>query len=87
MWRNARKFGEKAGEELAPVGRRLGRIQVLAVSIPLVAVVMLVFGDGAHGWTFKLLVTALIFLGILGLFVTSAVTRGLSAVIVALRGV
>ena len=84
MWRNARGFGHNASRELFSVGRRLGWIQVLAVSIPLVAVVMLVFGGGADDLTFKLLVTALIFLGILGLFVTSAVTRGLSEVIVAL---
>jgi hypothetical protein len=86
MWRNARGIGDSALRELSPVSRRLGWIQVLAVSIPLVAVVMLVFGGGADDLTFKLLVTALIFLGILGLFVTSAVTRGLSQVIIALTG-
>jgi serine/threonine protein kinase len=86
MWRNVRGFGESALRELSPVSRRLGWIQVLAVSIPLVAVVMLVFGGGTDDLTFKLLVTALIFLGILGLFVTSAVTRGLSQVIIALTG-
>jgi hypothetical protein len=86
MWRNARGFAENALRELSPVSRRLGWIQVLAVSIPLVAVVMLVFGGGTDDLTFKLLVTALIFLGILGLFVTGAVTRGLSQLIAALTG-
>jgi hypothetical protein len=73
-----------AREELAPVSRHLNRIEWLAGSIPLVAAIfMLILGSEAN-MTFRFLVTALIALGILGIHVTSVITRHLSDVIVAL---
>jgi hypothetical protein len=59
-------------------------IEWLAGSIPLVAAVfVLLLGSGSN-FTFRLLVAALIVLGMLGFHVTSAITRHLSRVIVAL---
>jgi hypothetical protein len=40
MWGNARGFTETARRELAPMAARLGRIQLLAGSIPLIAAVL-----------------------------------------------
>jgi len=87
LWRDVRHFTSVARDELAPVGRQLNRIELLAGSIPLVAAIcMLILGNAANV-TFRVLVTALIVLGMLGFYVTSAITRHLSQVIVALTNV
>ena len=84
LWRDAKDFTAVARQELAPLSRHLTRIEWLAGSIPLVAAIfMLILGSEANT-TFRLLVTALIALGILGIHVTSVVTRHLSRVIVVL---
>jgi eukaryotic-like serine/threonine-protein kinase len=84
MWRNARGFTDTARQELAPVTKHLIWTQLLAVSIPLVAVLLLVVGGDADNSTFRALVAGLIFLSIIGFVIAIAVTRGLSQVIVAL---
>jgi len=84
LWRDAQNYTAVARDELEPVNRQLNRIELLAVSIPLVAAIfMLILGNAAN-FTFRVLVTALIVLGIMGLHVTSAITRHLSQVIVGL---
>jgi eukaryotic-like serine/threonine-protein kinase len=84
LWRDARHFTTVAREELAPVHRHLNWIEILAGSIPLLAATfVLILGSGSN-MTFRLLVAALIFLGLIGSRVTSAITRHLSRVIVAL---
>jgi serine/threonine protein kinase len=84
MWRNVRSFGDTVRRELEPMTARLGYIQFLASSIPLLAAIfMLVLGDTSNA-SFRLLVTGLIFLGMAGLWVASAVIRELSEVVVAL---
>ena len=86
LWRDARHFTAVARDELAPVQLHLTLIQWLAYAIPLVAAifVLLLGSESNFTFPFRLLVAALIALGILGLFVTGAVTRHLSRVIVAL---
>ena len=61
-------------------------IQWLAYAIPLVAALSLLLlgSESESNFTFRLLVAALIVLGMFGFIVTSAVTRRLSRVIVAL---
>jgi hypothetical protein len=86
LWRDTRRFTVVARDELAPVQSHLFLIQCLAYAIPLVAVIFLVLLANASSFTltFRLLVVALIALGILGFVVTGAITRHLSRVIVAL---
>jgi hypothetical protein len=95
MWANARGFGVTAQRELAPMAARLGRIQILAGSIPLVAAVMMLtvmmFTLGRDTDFEKLrylvyLATALIVFGMFGSHFASAVLRGLSQVVAALTG-
>jgi multisubunit Na+/H+ antiporter MnhF subunit len=59
-------------------------IQWLAYAIPLVAAIFVLLLGSASNFTFRLLVAALIVLGMLGFIVTGAITRHLSRVIVAL---
>jgi eukaryotic-like serine/threonine-protein kinase len=84
MWRNARDFSQTANRELVPVTKHLFWIQTLAVAIPLLAAIMLLVlgGDAMRGT--RLLIAALIFLGIAGLYVAITVSRVLSKVVVAL---
>jgi eukaryotic-like serine/threonine-protein kinase len=85
MWSNVRGFDETTRHELAPMASRLGWTQLLAVSIPLFgACLVLLLSDGATDRTFNLLVVSLIVLSGAGFHLTSAVTRGLSQVVVAL---
>jgi eukaryotic-like serine/threonine-protein kinase len=84
LWRDAQHFTAVAREELAPVNRHLSWISRLAVAIPLVAATLVVMLGSSPNLTFRLLVAALIFLGLFGLRVTSAITRHLSGVVVAL---
>jgi hypothetical protein len=95
MWANARGFSVTAQRELAPMAARLGRIQILAGSIPLVAAVMMLtvmmFTLGRDTDYEKLrylvyLATGLIVFGMFGSHFASAVLRSLSQVVVALTG-
>jgi serine/threonine protein kinase len=85
MWRNVRAFGATVRRELEPVPARLSSIQFLAVSIPLVAAIVLLglAGDPSQV-VFRGLVIGLIFLGIVGFMVASAAVRELSEVVVAM---
>jgi hypothetical protein len=86
LWRDARHFTAVARDELAPVQWHLTLIQWLAYAIPLVAALSLLLlgSESESNFTFRLLVAALIVLGMFGFIVTSAVTRRLSRVLVAL---
>jgi hypothetical protein len=84
MWRNTRNFSATAREELAPSTWQLAAVQTLAVLIPLVAAVLLLFFGGEANATFRGLVAGLNLLGIFGFIVASAITRGLTQVVVAL---
>jgi hypothetical protein len=85
MWRNVRAFGATVRRELEPIPARLRSIQFLAVLIPLVAAIVLLglTGDASHA-VFRGLVIGLIFLGMVGFMVASAVVRELSDVVVAM---
>jgi hypothetical protein len=71
LWRNVRSFRKIAIRELAPVGPRLRVFQVLAGAIPLIGAVLIVstgpgqFTPAQYG-LFRLLVTALIGMGMVG---------------------
>jgi hypothetical protein len=85
MWHNTRSFGDTVRRELAPMTARLGYIQLLAVSIPLVAAILTVgLGSDAYHESFRWLVMGLIVLGLVGLQVASAVVRQLSQVVAVL---
>src|SRR4051812_21372522 len=84
LWRDARHFTAVAREELRPVNLHLSLIEWLAGSIPLVAAIMILSLGSASDAIFRLLVTALIVLGMFGFHATSAITRHLSSVMVAL---
>jgi eukaryotic-like serine/threonine-protein kinase len=86
LWLDARHFSAIARDELAPVQLHLTLIQWLAFLIPSVAALSLLLlgSESESNLTFRLLVAALIVLGMFGFIVTSAVTRRLSRVIVAL---
>ncbi len=84
LWRDAQRFTETARSELAPVSRQLGRIELLAVLIPLVAAMMMLIFGRVDNKTFRPLLLSLIMLGMLGFHITSAITRNLSRVLVAL---
>jgi hypothetical protein len=85
MWRDVRGFLAATERELAPMAARLGRIQLLAGSIPLAAAVMMLILGGQNGEpTFHLLITALIVLGMFGYHFAAAVIRSLSQVVIAL---
>lgn len=85
MWRDVRSFSETARNELAPMSTRFRYTQFLAVSIPLLAAVLLLgLGGESPGPKFRWLVVGLILLGIVGSQVTNKVVRELSQVVVAL---
>jgi hypothetical protein len=87
LWIDVRGFGEKARRELASVATQLGWIQLLAYSIPLVGAVFTVLAGDTTRLAFRLLVVAMIVLGIVGSYVTNYVTRRLYVVVTALTGV
>jgi serine/threonine protein kinase len=85
MWRNVRAFGGTVRRELEPMAARLGSIQFLAGSIPLVAaIVLLGLGGESPNPIFRWLVMGMIALGLVGFQVTNAVVRKLSEVVVAM---
>jgi eukaryotic-like serine/threonine-protein kinase len=85
LWQNANKFAEQARQELAPVYKQLNRIELFAVSIPLIsALLFLMLTDETNNWAFKNIVATLIILGIMGFHFTSAVVNHLTRVLVAL---
>jgi eukaryotic-like serine/threonine-protein kinase len=81
LWRDVRNFNQVARAELAPVHGQLNRIEILAGSIPLIAAILTLFL--LSNATMKILVAALIVLGMIGARITSAITRHMSQVIVA----
>jgi serine/threonine protein kinase len=91
LWTEARDLRGTARAELAGLERRLAWFQALAVLIPLAAAVLMVgigpeeFSEG-HYRTFRVLVTALIALGMAGLGVTMQVSRRLHETLTALTG-
>jgi serine/threonine protein kinase len=91
LWSDAHDLRTVARTELRGQGRRLGWAQLLAVLIPLLAAVLMV-GVGPEEFsqagyrTFRLLVTALIALGMAGLGVAMAVSRLLNDTLAALTG-
>jgi serine/threonine protein kinase len=84
LWRDAQNFTDTARMELAPVSLQLNRIELLAVSIPLIAAVVFLMLGNASTISFRMMVAALIVLGIMGFHVTSTVTNHLSRVLVAI---
>jgi hypothetical protein len=85
MWRNVRAFGATVRRELEPMAARLGHIQILAGSIPLVAaIVLLGLGGESPNALFRWLVMAMIVLGLVGFQIANAVVRKLSEVVVAM---
>jgi hypothetical protein len=90
LWTDARDLRQTARAELAGLDSRLAWFQALAVLIPLAAAVLMVgigpeeFSSGYR--TFRVLVTALIALGMAGLGVTMQVSRRLQETLTALTG-
>ncbi len=84
MWRDARNFTETAREELRPANKQLHRIEFLAVLIPLMAAIVILMLGGKATMPFRMMVAALIVLGILGFHITSTIANHLSRVLVAL---
>jgi serine/threonine protein kinase len=83
LWRDVHNYTATVREELTPVHNQLNRIEWLAGSIPLVAAIsMNLLGNAGNIVAFRWLVTSLILLGIVGIHVTSAITRYLSGLIV-----
>jgi len=90
LWTDARDVRATARAELAGIDRRLAWFQILAVLIPLSAAVLMV-GVGPEEFTegygtFRLLVTAMIALGMTGLGVAMVVSRRLHETLAALTG-
>jgi serine/threonine protein kinase len=86
MWTDVRRFSDTARRELVPVDWQLAITQWLAVSIPLLAAVLVVILGRDADMTFRLLVAGLIVLGVIGFQFASHVTRGLSQVVTVLTG-
>jgi serine/threonine protein kinase len=84
LWQDARRYTEVARRELRHVPAQLGRIELFAGSIPLVACLLFLAGSPSDRPGFKFLVASLIVLGMVGFNLTSALTRNLSQVVVAL---
>jgi eukaryotic-like serine/threonine-protein kinase len=84
LWRDAQNFTETARHELSHVNKQLNRIELSAVSIPLVAAIVFLTLGKETNMTFRMIVAALIVLGILGFHITSAVKNHLTRVLVAL---
>jgi eukaryotic-like serine/threonine-protein kinase len=91
LWVDARGVSERAVAELRPLGRRLGFFQMSAGLIPLAGAVLLIeVGpgelDGAGTRSFRVLLTALIVLGMFGFGVALAVSRRLNDTLAVLTG-
>jgi eukaryotic-like serine/threonine-protein kinase len=91
LWVEVRDRRQVAARELAPVEGRIARLQFLAVLIPLAgAALLLGSGEETGGFgislTFRVLVTALMGLGTLGLGVALVVSARLRRTIAALVG-
>jgi serine/threonine protein kinase len=84
LWRDAQNFTEAARRELAPVGAQLYVIQALALLIPLLAAIVTIILTNTSSPIFQAMAVALILLGCIGFFVTSAITNHLSRVLVAI---
>jgi len=86
LWRDVHGYTAVAREELAPVHSQLNRIEWLAGATPLIVAISMnmlgAAGDAGNAWSFRLLVVAMIVLGMFGFIATSAIIRHLSQVIV-----
>lgn len=87
LWVDAHALKSTAAVELAPLQRRLRWFSLLAALIPL-AVAFLMVGMATEQFTqgYRLLVTALIGLGIVGVFAALSITQQLQQVVTALTG-
>ena len=88
LWLDARDMRAVAQEELRPAGRRLFLWQFLAVIIPIIGAILMIQGT-RDDRTFRLLVTGLLCLGMVGLgvtLVTAGILRETIAVLVSGRG-
>jgi hypothetical protein len=91
LWFDAQGLRQTAHTELRGLGRRLGLLQFLAVLIPLAGAVLMVdvgpeaFTPSSYR-TFRLLVTALIALGMFGLGVAMLVSGRLTQTLAAFTG-
>lgn len=91
LWTDVRTVHAVARQELQGTRERLSRFQFLAVLIPLLSAALMV-GIGAEEFdsseyrTFRLLVTALITLGMTGLGMAMVVSRRLNETLAALTG-
>jgi hypothetical protein len=91
LWVDARNLCGRAAVELAPLGRRLGLFQLLAGLIPLAGAVLLIRVapedlTPVDYRALRVLLLALIALGMVGFGVTSAVSRELRQVLAAWTG-
>jgi hypothetical protein len=87
LWPDGQGFRLRAAEELRNVGRRLRFFQFLAGLIPLAgAILLLSVGPEQLTTTFRLLITGLITLGMLGFGVALLASSRLSQVLTAFAG-
>jgi serine/threonine protein kinase len=91
LWGDTRDVRARAAVELAPLDRRLGLFQVAAGMIPLAGAVLMIRVapeelNPADYQAFRVLLTALIALGMVGFGVASAVSRDLGHVLAAWAG-
>ena len=89
LWTDGRGFRNTARNELQPAERRARRFQRLAGAIPLLGAIVMVtvspLPDAEEEYTiFRILVTLLILLGMLGVLLTNAIQRHLSKTLTAL---
>ncbi len=87
LWSDPAGARAQARRELAGLSDRLRRCQLLAVVVPLVGAALLIdTGPDQLTRTFRLLLTALILLGLTGLVLATRVGHGLSRVLALLTG-
>ncbi len=87
LWVDGKCFGQLANEELVGMERRLGLLQLLAVLLPLAGgAALLVGGNSDQYHRFRLLVIALMALGMTGFALAQVLTHQLRQILTALTG-
>lgn len=87
LWVDGRRFGQLARQELAGMDRRLTFLQLLAVLLPLAGgAALLLGGNPEHYGTFRLLVIALMGLGMAGFGLALVLSNLFSQTLTALTG-
>ena len=87
LWLDARDMRAVARKELRPVSRRLAIWQCLAVVIPISGAILMIQGGSENSYpTFRLLVTGLLSLGMIGLGLTLVATSIIRETIAVLVG-